>query len=102
MANEAPADHFQVPRILSHRVGIVLLGIQLRLVDTFVLNEKSTQFLAQRIQQIKGKSSAGELTTLVSAQGPVPFDPALNRVFVRFRDPAAIERGATSVAARTP
>jgi hypothetical protein len=31
----------------------------------------------------------------------IPFDPANNRVFVRFTDGAGIGRGATSVAVRT-
>jgi hypothetical protein len=48
---------------------VFLLGIQLRLVDTFVLNERATQFLAQRMQQIKGNqvASAGDLQTAVAA-----------------------------------
>jgi hypothetical protein len=50
---------------------VFLLGIQLRLVDVFVLNERATQFLAQRMQQIKGQqvASAGEMQTLLAAQG---------------------------------
>jgi hypothetical protein len=50
---------------------VFLLGIQLRLVDAFVLNERATQFLAQRMQQIKGQqvASAGEMQTLLAAQG---------------------------------
>lgn len=48
---------------------VFLIGVQLRLVDTFVLNERATQFLAQRVQQMKGSGAAsGDLSTLVAAQ----------------------------------
>ena len=47
---------------------IFLLGIQLRMVDTFVLNERATQFVHQRVQQMKGNqvASAGGLQTVFS------------------------------------
>ena len=37
----------------------------------------------------------------VTGAGIVPFDPAVNRVVVRFKDAQGVVRGATSVAART-
>ena len=38
----------------------------------------------------------------VTGTGTVPFNPADNRVFVRFKDGSGITRGSTSVAVRTP
>ena len=40
-------------------------------------------------------------TIFATASGPVAFDPAANRIFVRFRDSGGVVHGATSVAVRT-
>jgi hypothetical protein len=45
---------------------ILLLGLQLRMVDSYVLNEKTTKFLAKNVA---GKSSTE--TTLVDMAGPI-------------------------------
>ena len=37
----------------------------------------------------------------VQGNGNVPFDPAANRIFVRFKDSGAVTRGSTGVAVRT-
>ncbi len=37
----------------------------------------------------------------VTATGPIPFAPATNRIFVRFKDQFNVTRGSTSVAVRT-
>lgn len=54
-------------------VLILLLGIQFRTVDTFVLNERATQFLAQRVNAWKQPqmASAGSLPSMIAASGPV-------------------------------
>jgi hypothetical protein len=47
---------------------------------------------------------AGQTPTFaifLAATGPVVFDPAVNRIFVRFKDAAGVTRGSTSVAVRT-
>jgi hypothetical protein len=38
----------------------------------------------------------------IEGSGNIPFDPAVNRIFVRFKDGGGVTRGSTSVAVRIP
>ena len=49
---------------------VMLLGAQFRAVDTFVLNERTTQVLAQRIQAWKQPQMAST-GPMLAASGPV-------------------------------
>lgn len=54
-------------------VGIVifLLGLQLRLVDSYVCNEKTTRILAEKFGS-KTQSAASGVSSLWAAEGPTP------------------------------
>ena len=48
-----------------------------------------------------GTNATPTFAIFATAGGPIGFNPAANRIFVRFRDGAGVTRGATSVAVRT-
>jgi hypothetical protein len=51
---------------------VFLLGIQLRMVDVFVLNERATQFVSDRMEQVNSQqyASANQGATLLGPQTP--------------------------------
>ena len=48
-----------------------------------------------------GSNATPTFAVFAGASGPIAFDPAANRIFVRFKDGTGVTRGATSVAVRT-
>jgi len=51
---------------------LLLLGVQLRLIDTFVLNERSTRFLSQ--QKAKAEQPTGwTFPASLAAKAPIPM-----------------------------
>ena len=48
-----------------------------------------------------GSNATPTFAFFVAAQGVVNFDPAVNRIFARFKDADGVTRGSTSVAVRT-
>ncbi len=51
---------------------LLLMGIQLRAVNSFVLNEKATQFLAKRLPE-KQVDPYQRMQMYMAAQGPSPL-----------------------------
>ena len=86
---------------VSADTGGVALPLSIALCQT---NSATGQCISAISTTVTLQINAGTTPTFgvfVTGQGVVPFDPAHNRVFLRFRDAGGVERGATSVAVRT-
>lgn len=57
---------------------------------------------AERVTTAIGADATAAFGIFVTGSGAIPFAPAINRLFVRFRDDTGAVRGATSVAVRAP
>ena len=87
---------------VSADTGAVSLPVNLVLCQT---NPVTAACLAPATPTVTVQIDANATPTFsifVGASGPIAFDPATNRIFVRFTDSGSIVRGATSVAVRTP
>jgi uncharacterized delta-60 repeat protein len=85
----------------SADVGSGSLPVSITLCQT---NPTNGVCLAPLASSVPTQINSGETPTFgifVTGSGAIPFDPANNRVFVRFKDAGGVTRGATSVAVRT-
>jgi hypothetical protein len=81
--------------------GTAALPVILNLCET---NPVTGQCVSSISPTVVTQIDAGETPTFgifVQGNGNVPFDPAGNRIFVRFKDGGNVTRGSTSVAIRT-
>lgn len=87
--------------IASADTGGASLPVDIRLCQT---NPASGVCITDLASSVNTQINANETPTFgvfVAGNGIVPFDPAHNRIFVRFKDAGGVTRGATSVAVRT-
>jgi len=81
--------------------GGASLPVNLAICQT---NPVDSVCLAPRASSVTMQINPGDTPTFavfVDGTGPVPFDPAKNRISVRFTDAGSVTRGAASVAVRT-
>ncbi len=81
--------------------GIATLPVTLSICQT---NPTTGQCLATATPSVGVQINAGATPTFAifaTANGPMPFQPSVNRIYVRFRDAGGVIHGATSVAVTT-
>jgi hypothetical protein len=85
----------------SADTGSASLPVAISLCQT---DPDTSACLAPPASSVTTPVAAGATPTFgifVTGNGTIAFDPANNRIFVRFKDPANVTRGATSVAVMT-
>ncbi len=81
--------------------GGVLLPLTASLCETNPTTGACISPLAASVATTINANATPTFAVFVTGTGAIPFAPATNRIFVRFRDAGGVTRGATSVAVRT-
>ena len=81
--------------------GGVSLPLSLSICETDPITSTCLSEPGDAVISTIAESTTSSFAVFVAGTGNVPFDPANNRIFVRFRDSDDIIRGSTSVAVRT-
>jgi len=77
------------------------LPVGLSLCKTNPANGECISAIAPSVATQIDANATPTFGIFVRGNGTIPFDPAGNRVFVRFKDRGGLTRGSTSVAVRT-
>jgi hypothetical protein len=86
---------------VSADTGAAVLPLQVTLCQSNPLDAQCVTPIASAVTTSIGAGATPTFSIFLAATGAVPFDPASNRVFVRFKDAGGVTRGSTSVAVRT-
>jgi Tol biopolymer transport system component len=86
---------------VSADTGAAVLPLQVTLCQSNPLDAQCVTPIGPAVTTTIGAGATPTFSIFLAATGTVPFDPANNRVFVRFKDAGGVTRGSTSVAVRT-
>ena len=85
----------------SADTGSASLPVNISLCQTDPANGQCVSGIGISVTTIINANATPTFGIFVQGNGTVPFDPAANRIFVRFKDSGDVTRGSTSVAVRT-
>jgi len=86
---------------VSADTGHATLPLSISLCQTNPANGQCISVTGASVTPLINTNATPTFAIFVQGHGNVPFDPASNRIFVRFKDAAGATRGSTSVAVRT-
>jgi Cellulase (glycosyl hydrolase family 5) len=85
----------------SADTGSATLPVNISLCQTDPANGQCISAIGPSVTTQINPNATPTFGIFVQVNGNVPFDPAANRIFVRFKDGGGVTRGSTSVAVRT-
>jgi glucose/arabinose dehydrogenase len=86
---------------VSADTGAAIMPVSLSLCETNPATGQCISAIGPAATTTINTNATPTFGIFVQGNGDVPFDPAANRIFVRFKDAGGVTRGATSVAVRT-
>lgn len=89
------------PILASADTGHASLPLSIFLCETNPADAQCISAIGSSVTTTINANATATFGIFVQGNSNVPFDPAINRIFVRFKDAGAVTRGSTSVAVRT-